>query len=359
MRSLGRAARSLVGEEVATVLKGDLSSVPLPEVLTGLAEQQATGCLHVVDDGGDEALVYFKNGLVYAVAVPGRRPQLGARLISSNVLVPEDLAEALEVQRTELQGWRLGELLVHLGFVEREVVEAFVLEQVRDGFTDLMGWTSGKWRFRKGEKTREDVAPPSSVAELLAEAARRREAWAEVVAAVHGPNAVPILSPRGGEAHVTLDPDTWSLLCKIDGERTVADLARECGFTLLEAGSIIRNLVQAGLVDVEEELSPEDDAPAAVGVAAQDTPARAPAEQDASDAGGREETDEDEPLSARIAALAAAFAAAPPPTPQRDVMADSPSAPEETEPEPPAIGEDDTEFSLLRVSQALARVLDS
>ena len=30
------------------------------------------------------------------------------------------LAEALEVQRTELQGWRLGELLVHLGFVDRQ-----------------------------------------------------------------------------------------------------------------------------------------------------------------------------------------------------------------------------------------------
>ena len=115
------------------MLKGDLTTTPIETVLTDLANEEATGCLHVVDDDGDEALVYLKTGLVYAVSVPGQRPALGARLISSNALVPENLAEALEAQRTELQGWRLGELLVHLGFVEQDVVEAFVQEQVRDG----------------------------------------------------------------------------------------------------------------------------------------------------------------------------------------------------------------------------------
>ena len=43
---------------------------------------------------------------------------LGVRLMSRGALTPEALAEALEIQRTELQGWRLGELLVHLGYVE-------------------------------------------------------------------------------------------------------------------------------------------------------------------------------------------------------------------------------------------------
>ena len=241
------------------MLKGDLASTPIETVLSDLATEEATGCLHVVDDDGEEALVYVKSGLVYAVSVPGQRPQLGSRLISSNALVPENLAEALEAQRTELQGWRLGELLVHLGFVEQDVVEAFVQEQVRDGFTDLMAWSSGRWRFRKGEKTREDVAPPTALASLLDEVHARQAAWNEIVASVHGPNAVPMLAARGGEADITLDSDTWSLLCKIDGERSIAELARECGFTLFEAGTVVRALVEAGLVDVEEDLGPDDD----------------------------------------------------------------------------------------------------
>ncbi|MGH8890427.1 MAG: DUF4388 domain-containing protein, partial [Acidothermaceae bacterium] len=241
------------------MLKGDLASTPIENVLSDLATEEATGCLHVVDDDGEEALVYVKSGLVYAVSVPGQRPQLGSRLISSNALVPENLAEALEAQRTELQGWRLGELLVHLGFVEQDVVEAFVQEQVRDGFTDLMAWTSGRWRFRKSEKTREDVAPPTALASLLDEVHARQAAWDEIVTSVHGPNAVPMLAARGGEADITLDSDTWSLLCKIDGERSIAELARECGFTLFEAGTVVRALVEAGLVDVEEDLGPDDD----------------------------------------------------------------------------------------------------
>ena len=81
-----------------------------------------------------------------------------------------DKAEALEVQGTELQGWRLGELLVHLGFVDRAVVESFVTEQVRDQIADLLSWPVAEKKFRNGKRTRQDVAPPSRVVDLLAAA---------------------------------------------------------------------------------------------------------------------------------------------------------------------------------------------
>ncbi|MDQ1711862.1 MAG: hypothetical protein QOE45_1312 [Frankiaceae bacterium] len=240
------------------MLKGDLSATPLSDVLTDLAAQAATGCLHIDDESGDEALVHLKNGLVYAAYVPGRRPQLGARLISSGALAPEALAEALEAQATELQGWRLGELLVHLGYVERSVVEAFVLEQLRESCFDLSRWPSGRYRFRKNEKTREDVGSHATVADLLAEVAHRRAEWEVIEGVVHGPSAVPILSANGpGSAEMTLDQDQWALLCKVDGERTVAQLARDCGFTTFEAGRIVYTLVGAGLLDVEETFAIE------------------------------------------------------------------------------------------------------
>jgi hypothetical protein len=252
------------------MLKGDLASTPLAPLLVQLAEDLSTGCLHISAVEGDDALVYYKNGLVYAVAVPGHRPQLGAKLVSSGALAPEALADALEAQRTELQGWRLGELLVHLGYVDQPVVEAFVKEQVHDALWDLIKWVDGRWKFRKAEKTREDVAPPMAVADLLADLRERGYEWQTISTVVHGPAAVPVLSVRGGgEPETTLDPDAWSMLCKIDGARTVADLARDCGYTLFEAGQVLVALVNAGLVDIEEDLEvvPE---PAADGVAADD-----------------------------------------------------------------------------------------
>jgi hypothetical protein len=239
------------------MLKGDLATTPLAPLLMDLARDSATGCLVIVDDGadGDEAQLFLKQGLVYAVQVPGARPQLGSKLVSSGALAPEALADALEAQRTELQGWRLGELLVHLGYVEQTVVEAFVKEQVDDAMWDLMRWHSGRWRFRKNGKTREDVAPPMEVVNLLAVLRERGYEWETISAVVHGPSAVPVLSAHGGaDAETTLDPDAWSMLCKIDGDRSVADLARDCGYTLFEAGHVIVSLVHAGLVDIEEDI---------------------------------------------------------------------------------------------------------
>jgi hypothetical protein len=235
------------------MLKGDLATTPLAPLLVQLAEDQATGCLHIADAGDEDALVFYKNGLVYAVSVPGHRPQLGAKLISSGALAPEALADALEAQRTELQGWRLGELLVHLGYVDQPVVEAFVKEQVHDALWDLIKWVDRPWKFRKNEKTREDVAPPMPVVDLLADLRERGYEWESISKVVNGPNAVPVLSARGGgEPETTLNTDAWSMLCKIDGDRTVAELARDCGYTMFEAGLVLVALVNAGLVDIEE-----------------------------------------------------------------------------------------------------------
>jgi hypothetical protein len=237
------------------MLKGDLSTTPLAPLLIDLARISATGSLIIVADDGEEAQLYLKAGLVYAVQVPGARPQLGSKLVSSGALAPEALADALEAQRTELQGWRLGELLVHLGYVEQTVVEAFVKEQVNDAMWDLMRWHDGRWRFRKNMKTREDVAPPMEVVDLLSVLRERGYEWETISSVVHGPSAVPTLSTGGiANPETVLDPEAWSMLCKIDGERSVADLARDCGYTLFEAGHVIVSLVHAGLVDIEEDV---------------------------------------------------------------------------------------------------------
>src|SRR5450631_4046712 len=159
------------------MLDSDLLTSPLEQVLLDLGAQGSTGCLYVTDVSGEDAEVYLRDGLVYSVFVPGRRPLLGSRLMSSGSLAPETLAEALEIQRTELQGWRLGELLVYLGFVDREVVESFVSEQMVDMLLDLMRWSVSTWKFRKNKKARQDVAPPQTVAELFSQLQDRTEDW--------------------------------------------------------------------------------------------------------------------------------------------------------------------------------------
>ena len=234
------------------MLKGDLATTPFGAVISDLATSSAIGCLHVEGPDGDEALVYLKSGAIYSTYLPGRRPQLGARLISSGALAPEALEEALEAQSTELQGWRLGELLVHLGFVEASVVESFGIEQVRDACFELSRWTSGKWKFRKNEKTREDIAAACEVVAILDEILRREQEWAILVDVIRGTDSVPLLGAGGlASAEMALDQDEWALLCKVDGERNIHQLARDCGFTDFEAGQIVSSLVMTGLLEID------------------------------------------------------------------------------------------------------------
>ena len=151
------------------MLRGDLSTTSLPDVLRRLGDSAGTGCLRVGPGGGDDARVYLRDGLVYAVVLPDRSPRLGARLLTSGQLDPAELAEATEAQRTELQGWRLGELLVHLGYVDQSVVEALVSEQLRAAAAELVLRPAERWTFRAAERTREDIAPPVPVEDLLAD----------------------------------------------------------------------------------------------------------------------------------------------------------------------------------------------
>jgi hypothetical protein len=239
------------------VLKGDLTTTPLPAVLRSLAADAVTGCLRVEGEDGD-ARVYLRSGKVYAVVLPGRPPRLGASLVASGELSPADLAEASEAQRTELQGWRLGELLVHLGYVEQPVVEAVVSAQLRESAAELALWPTGRWTFRTAERTREDVAPAVPVEDLLAEVDRRRAELDALAPLIGGADAVPVLSAAGTAPETQqLDPQAWSLLCAVDGERSVAALAAAGGLSLHEAGALVARLVEAGLVEVEPATAAE------------------------------------------------------------------------------------------------------
>jgi len=109
------------------VLKGELAATDVAAVLRLLADGAAGGCLHLSGASGEQAQVYLRGGLVYALHGPGERT---ARLGSTGALDPEAL-------------------------------------------TDLLHWSSGTWSFRVNQRTRAGAVFPTPVAELLPEPAPR------------------------------------------------------------------------------------------------------------------------------------------------------------------------------------------
>ena len=245
-----------------------LSDAPTPieTLLLDLATQEATGSLTITDPHSDAATVWLRDGRLYAISVPGRRALLGVRLVSSGVLTAQALGEALEVQRTQLQGWRLGELLVHLGYVEPSAIDAFIGEQLHDMLDSIIDWTVTTSRFSNGDRTRHDMESQDLV-QLLKQIRERRKRWADVLGFIGSEDAVPQLVTDAADRAKSLNHQQWAVLCKIDSHNSVVDLADECGFTTLEAAELLTTLVRSDLATMTAAQTPRG-VPALIDLAA-------------------------------------------------------------------------------------------
>ena len=228
------------------------SPTALETLLLDLATQDATGSLTVTDLSNDMATMWLRDGRLYTISVPGRRALLGSRMVSSGVLTTQALGEALEMQRTELQGWRLGELLVHLGYVNHEVIDDFIGEQLHDMLDSVVDWSIATSEFRNGDRTRHDVQSQDLV-QLLKRVRERRKRWTKALSYLGSEDVVARLVAEVADRAQTLTHQQWAILCKIDGHHTVVDLADECGFTTLEAAELLVSLIKENLATIISE----------------------------------------------------------------------------------------------------------
>jgi len=233
------------------VLRGDLASVPLDDVLLRLADGEATGCLHVTSTSGTTGVVHLRDGLVHAASLPGTTERLGPRLVSAGLLSVHQLADAERAKATELSEWLLSELLVHLGHVEEEHVAAVVRERALDATCQIAGWGSGSWHFRRRERARQLLPEPLSVAGMLALVGDRRIEQHTLLAELGGSRAVPVLADEAEvSAAKALGHDGTALLASIDGISTLTELGEACGMTQLEVLRLVHSLREASLIVV-------------------------------------------------------------------------------------------------------------
>ncbi len=196
-----------------------------------------------------QAHIHLHGGRVALLTGAQTPPALGMRLVSGGLLSLTNLGSALATQDKH-PNMRLGDVLVRMGLVDRADVEAVAWEQMCDDMADILTWPEPTVTFTDAES---GVVPPPgpSVEELLAAAAQRASQWQHVVREIGGPDTVPALSDDVMLAKdVALRPTDWAVLCRVDGRRSLRTIAKESGFTLLEAASILRGLLAAGLTSV-------------------------------------------------------------------------------------------------------------
>lgn len=222
--------------------------------LRDLATRSASGCLEVVA-GDVTAQVWVSDGRIASASLSSATPALGMRLVSGGKLSLTNLGTALATQQKYPQ-MRLGDVLVRMGLVNRQDVEAVAWEQLCDHVAGILRLADPVVTFNPVPASAAPAAGPT-VSEVLAAATNRLSRWQQIVRAIGGPDTVASLTDATlATPDVTLRPEEWAVLCRVDGRRSLMSIAQQAGFTTLEAAGILQSLVAAGLVTVPQPAQP-------------------------------------------------------------------------------------------------------
>lgn len=241
-----------------------VAGVPLRSALLDLGRAKASGQLILSDHSGHQARVHFREGLVIGIQMPDHRPRIGMRLVAAGMISPDQLATALHLQRSESASdrtggpVRIGDVLVRIGAVGRGVVEQIAQAQLADNLAGLFTWQLREAGFEPADQSVSQPAgeSPVPIDRLVAGADARRPILIELVRRLGGPAAVPDLAGIPTvDPHPSLGPHDWALLCKIDGQRPLSELAAACGYTNLEAAQILDGLLSVGLVTINKSTT--------------------------------------------------------------------------------------------------------
>jgi hypothetical protein len=121
-------------------------------------------------------------------------------------------------------------------------------------------WSSGDFQFSPSEEP-DAVTIEKSNTSLLMESARRLDEWKVLSRKIPGLDYVPVLLPREASEPVTISPLEWNLVIRIDGRRTVEELARSQNTSSFETAKVVYGLVTAGLIEMRTRDSTRAAAP--------------------------------------------------------------------------------------------------
>src|SRR5215470_2950212 len=110
-------------------------------------------------------------------------------------------------------------------------------------------WSTGDFQFTPGKETDATTIDKTNTS-LLMEAARRLDEWKVLSRKIPGVDYIPMLKPREMGEAVTLSPPEWNLVIRIDGRRTVEELARVTNSNSFDTAKVLYGLVTSDLVDM-------------------------------------------------------------------------------------------------------------
>jgi len=125
--------------------------------------------------------------------------------------------------------------------------------QGEDAVYEMAVWADGDFVFLPGEASAEASIQKSNT-NLLMEAARRIDEWKILSKKIPSTHLVPVFTDRAATSSVSLTPQEWRVISKIDERRTIEELAAALGTSPFEACKLLYGLLTSDLVRLEENF---------------------------------------------------------------------------------------------------------
>ncbi len=158
-------------------LKGTLKDFGIAEILQLIGQQAKSGVLHL-ESRDDVIHITMADGNVVRAESAGRkaREKLGTLLVRAELITPQELEYALDIQKRTLR--RLGDILVELGSVSVADLREMTALQTTETVYRLFHWKSGTYAFEPGEVEWDpETVTPQRAESVLMEGFRQVDEW--------------------------------------------------------------------------------------------------------------------------------------------------------------------------------------
>ena len=240
--------------ESTTILQGDLSRIPLPDVLSFVSMIRRSGKL-VLREGDLERTIHWKDGDIVFAHSNSPEHSLGLFLLRNGKITIEQYEES---KRRVNATTRHGKLLVQMGAISPKDLWWGVKNQALEIIYSLFSWQAGTFAFveTNEEVTNEKIVLSLNTSSVIMEGIRRLDEGARIRERVPSLDVVfekiPGVTPDFAE--LEMNEAEIAVYVDIDGARSVRELIGRAGdLTEFEVTRILFQLLTARLIEVASE----------------------------------------------------------------------------------------------------------
>jgi hypothetical protein len=223
-------------------LRGDLRTMPLPDVLQWVATGHKTGTLHVERRSVQKRIILHE-GNVHSSWSNDPRESLGQFLIRLRLVSEEQLFRALLAQ--EEKGRLLGSILVADGILGEDELRRALKAKAEETIFDLFLWPSGQFEFREGDFPENiHITFETPVTPVILEGIRRVDEWQRIRA------VFPTMDTtfRATASGAVSDPADRQVLGFVAAGRSLAEMSLELRRSEFETAALLFDMHSRGLV---------------------------------------------------------------------------------------------------------------